>query len=410
MMLVKNIWSVVFILGYCSVPVQGQSSAGNPPVLSLDEKVLTANKKLVRSADVSIMPAYRQLLADAAKALALKTVSVMEKSNFPPSGNKHDYMSIAPYFWPDSSKPGGVPYMNRDGQINPEVKQYMDKIYLAEVCEAVSTLGLAWYFSGDKKYATHAGKLLRTWFLDTATKMNPNLNFAQAVKGRTTGRGYGLIDTRHFIKLIDGIGLLSNSPGLTKKDHSGLQQWFTDFLQWMQTSKNGIEEMNTKNNHAVWYDQQRLCFALFTGQQELAKAVVASARERLEKQMNDSGEFPRELERTISLHYTVFVLDPFFTIADLAANLDLDLWSYTTASGKSLKKGFDVLLPYLLKEKQWQHPQILPFSYQEAVPLLVKGAEKYNCASCKTGAREILGNKAASERMNLTTNINLSTN
>ncbi|MDO9375910.1 MAG: alginate lyase family protein, partial [Ferruginibacter sp.] len=257
----KKISFVILAVVIMTIPGSGQRVQTTPGVLSLDAKVLETNKKRILAKDSALMPAYLQLISDAAQALSQRPVSVMEKTNFPPSGNKHDYMSIAPYFWPDSSKPGGVPYMNKDGQINPEVKEYMDKIYLAEVCEAVYTLGLAWYFSGEDKYARHAGTLLRTWFLDTATKMNPNLDFAQAVKGRTTGRGYGLIDTRHFVKLIDGIGLLQKSPCLSTKDQGGLQHWFTAFLDWMQTSKNGVEEMNTTNNHAVWYDLQRLCFA-----------------------------------------------------------------------------------------------------------------------------------------------------
>src|SRR6185312_8061254 len=376
-----------------------------PQVFALNAKTLASNKKQIKANNVNLIPAYKKLLADAEKALQFKTVSVMEKANTPPSGDKHDYMSIAPYFWPDPSKPGGVPYMNKDGQINPEVNEYKDKIYLLAVCDNVSTLALAWYFSGDARYAVHAENLLRVWFLDTATRMNPNLNFAQAVRGRQTGRGYGLIDTRHFVRLIDAIGLLSNSSHWTQKDQQGMKEWFAEFLNWMQTSKNGLAEMHTLNNHRVWYDEQRLSYALFTGNITLAKEVVTNAKEQLDKQMASDGSFPLEMKRTISLHYTVFVLDPFFTTADLAKNVGIDFWNYVSPSGKSLKKGFEAVLPYLLKEKEWPGQQIKPFDYDEALPLLVKGAENYDCKVCLKQVNKIAGDSASSLRLHLLTDV-----
>jgi hypothetical protein len=382
-----------------------QTGKAYPQVFALNAKTLASNKKQIKANNVNLIPAYKKLLDDAETALQFKPVSVMEKANTPPSGDKHDYMSIAPYFWPDPSKPGGVPYVNKDGQINPEVSEYKDKIYLLNVCDNVSTLALAWYFSGDTRYADHAEKLLRVWFLDTATRMNPNINFAQAVKGRETGRGYGLIDTRHFVRLIDAIGLLSNSSHWTQKDQQGMKQWFADFLNWMQTSKNGLAEMHTVNNHRVWYDEQRLSYALFTGNTTLAKEVVKNAEEQLDKQMGSDGSFPLEMKRTISLHYTVFVLDPFFTTADLAKNVGIDLWNYVSPSGKSLKKGFQAVLPYLLKEKEWTGEQIKPFDYDEALPLLIKGAENFHCKVCLQQVNKIAGDNSSSLRLHLLTDL-----
>jgi hypothetical protein len=395
---------MAFVLMY-GMHSYAQVRKSYPQVFALNAKTLASNKKQIKANNVNLIPAYKKLLADAEKALQFKTVSVMGKANTPPSGDKHDYMSIAPYFWPDPSKPGGVPYMNKDGQINPEVNQYKDKIYLLAVCDNVSTLALAWYFSGDARYADHAEKLLRVWFLDTATRMNPNLNFAQAVRGRQTGRGYGLIDTRHFVRLIDAIGLLSNSSHWTQKDQQGMKEWFAEFLNWMQTSKNGLAEMHTLNNHRVWYDEQRLSYALFTGNTTLAKEVVTNAKEQLDKQMASDGSFPLEMKRTISLHYTVFVLDPFFTTADLAKNIGIDFWNYVSPSGKSLKKGFEAVLPYLLKEKEWPGQQIKPFDYDEALPLLVKGAENYDCKVCLKQVNKIAGDSASSLRLHLLTDV-----
>src|SRR2546425_910942 len=199
----RNKFLIALFLMLCSIAV----NAGSPVVYSLDAKALETNKSRVKAGDPLVMPAYKQLLKDADKALEFGPVSVMEKKNDPPSGDKHDYMSLAPYFWPDPSKSNGLPYMRKDGQTNPEVNDYKDKEYMPKLCEVANTLALAYYFSGENKYAEHAARLLRVWFLDKATRMNPNLNYSQAIKGQNDGRGAGLIDSRHFIKLTDAIGL-----------------------------------------------------------------------------------------------------------------------------------------------------------------------------------------------------------
>ncbi|MEO7983422.1 MAG: alginate lyase family protein, partial [Bacteroidota bacterium] len=247
-----------------------QPGLHGPVVFALDAAALASNKDKVKANSTQIMPAYKQLIKDANEALQFGPVSVMEKKNDPPSGDIHDYMSLAPYFWPDPAKPNGLPYIRKDGETNPEVKDYKDKEYLPKLCSELQVLGLAYYFSDDKIYAEHAAKLVRVWFLDPATRMNPNLNFGQAIKGVTTGRGAGMIDVRHFVKLVDAIGLLQGSKYWSDADKAGMKKWFTDFLGWMQTSKIGIDEMNAGNNHGAWYEAVRLSLALFTGNNELA--------------------------------------------------------------------------------------------------------------------------------------------
>ena len=374
---------------------------GKPVVFALNIEALSTNKKRIASKDPLIMPAYKQLIKEADKALQFGPVSVMEKKHIPPSGDKHDYMSLAPYHWPDPTKPDGLPYIRKDGQTNPEVKEYKDKEYQPQLCADVHTLALAYYFSGEKVYAQHAAKLLRVWFLDTATRMNPNLNFGQAIKGVNTGRGAGLIDTRHYIKVVDAIGLLQESKNWTADDQRGMQKWFAEFLEWMHTSDNGKHEMNTENNHAAWYDAQRLSLALFIGNKELAKKIVLNAADRLDKQMDNDGKFPKEMERTISLHYTSFVMNAFFIIAQMADNVGIDLWNMTTPSGKSLKKGFDTLRPYISKEKEWEGQQIKEFEYEDGYPLLMEAFVHFKCKNCKETIKTIAGDKAERLRLNL---------
>lgn len=370
-----------------------------PQVFSLNADLLQSNRAKINNKDAALLPAYRQLLKDADKALKEGPFSVMEKKNDPPSGDKHDYMSLAPYWWPDPSKKDGLPYIRKDGQTNPEVKDYKDKEYLPKLCEMVSTLGLAYYFSGNEAYAQHAATLLRTWFLDPATRMNPNLNYAQAIKGDNTGRGAGLIDTRHFIRLIDGIGLLKGSKSWKDADQKGMQQWFTSFLNWMQTSANGRDEMDAENNHGTWYDAQRLSMALFIDSAALGKRIVNNVLLRLDKQLDNEGKFPREMERTIALHYNLFDLEAFFLVASMAEKLHMEIWNQATASGKTLRQSFDFLFPYITKRKEWTGQQIKPFEFEEAYPILLQAARKFNCQSCADDVRSLEGDDSEKLRV-----------
>ena len=373
----------------------------SPTVFILNAGVLKKNKAAIAIKDASLMPAYKKLLKDADKALNEGPFSVLEKKNTPPSGDKHDYMSLAPYHWPDPSKPDGLPYIRKDGQTNPEVKEYKDKEYQPKMCELVNILALAYYFSDDEKYAEHAAKLLKVWFLNPETKMNPNLNFAQAIKGVNTGRGAGMIDVRHYMKVVDAIGLMQGSRHWTAKEQQGMKEWFAAFLNWMQTSPIGKDEMTAKNNHGTYYDALRLSLALFTENKELAKATVENATKRLDSQMDSEGKFPLEMERTIALHYNVFDLLAFYMIASMAEKTGFDFWNYKTPSGASLKKGFDYLYPYITKQKEWHGQQIKPYEFEEGYPLLMMSAAKYNCKDCRDKVMKIEGDDAAKLRENL---------
>jgi hypothetical protein len=169
----------------------------------------------------------------------------------------------------------------------------------------------------------------------------------------------------------------------------------------MQTSVIGLDEMDAPNNHGAWYDAQRLSLALFTGNKELAKKIVLNTQDRLDKQMDNNGNFPKEMERTTSLHYTTFVMEAFFIIAHMADYMGVDLWNYTSPSGKSLKKGFDALRPYITQEKTWEGQQIKEFDYEEGYPLLMDAAIYFKCKSCKEAVKTLAGEKAERLRINL---------
>jgi len=315
-------------------------------------------KSRILANDPAVLPAYQELLKRADKALTLKPLSVLDKPKTPDSGDKHDYMSQAPYFWPDPTRPDGRPYIRKDGQRNPEAgDENSDSPRMGRMAGSSETLALAYYFSGREEYAEHAAKLLRTWFLDPATRMNPNLNYAQAVPGVNTGRGTGMIESRSLIAAIDAVGLLAGSKVWTAEDQTGLVTWIRSFLDWAQSSKNGKDEAAAKNNHGSHYDAQLAHFALFTGQTELAKSIVEGAKQRrIAQQIKPDGSQPLELSRADSFGYSRFNLLALFDLATIGEHVDVDLWHFETPDGAGIRKALDFLVPYVADpEKPWPY-------------------------------------------------------
>jgi hypothetical protein len=354
------------------------NSASQVQTFLVKPEFLEASKSKLKKGDKQLQKALEELIIQADKTLKSGPYSVTYKSKVPPSGDKHDYMSVGPYWWPDSTKAGGLPYIRKDGQVNPERFSIKDADYHGSLCRDVFRLSLAWYFTGEKKYSDHAAKLLRTWFLDKETRMNPNLNFGQAIPGRTDGRGIGIIDTRALAVLIDGVQLLKDSKSLPAADYNHIQDWYKAFLTWMRTSPVGLDEADEHNNHGTWYDVQTVSMALFTGQPDLAKEILEQqTKKRISSQLDTSGAQPHELARTVSWNYATMNLQGFFQLASLADNVGVDLWNYVTPDGKSIKSAFNWMLPFAQKKKQWTHQQIKPMQYDGFLRTANSVSKKY---------------------------------
>jgi len=365
--------------------VRLQAQTTSPQVFLLDAKQLQETKARLLAGDKNLAPAMAKLEAEAHKAISSGPFSVTTKEPTPPSGDKHDYMSQAPYFWPDPKSANGLPYIRRDGERNPEINKITDHRSLDQMEDSVETLALAYYFKGDEAYATRATQLLRTFFLEPATRMNPNLQFAQGIPGVNTGRGIGLIETRGLTRVVDAIGLLSTSKALTEADRSGLAQWFAKFLQWMLESKNGRDEAAAKNNHGTYYDLQVASFALFMGKKDLAVEVLRTARDkRIAVQIEPDGRQPLELARTRAWSYSVGNLDGLMQLAGLGESVGVDLWSYKTADGRSIQQALNYLLPFALGEKKWPHQQLGDWPPEMLYPLVRRAAVKYKDSGYQT--------------------------
>ena len=360
-----------------------------PNVLVMDAKRLADVKKKWEQKDAAVQRLVDSLQKQADAFLKMKPVSVMDKQFTPVSGNKHDYMSQAPYFWYDSTKPNGLPYMRKDGVRNPEIYKITDRTYLGNLENATRTLSLAWYITGDEKYADKSAELLRTWFLNESTKMNPHLEYGQAIPGVNTGRGIGLIETVALMGIADAASLLHGSRSWTEADHSSLQKWYSQFLNWMLTSKNGKDEHAAKNNHGTWYYAQVIDFSLFTGDNDTAKQLAEESKKRLDSQLTKEGKQPLELERTNALGYSTMNLRGWFTVATLAEKTGVNLWTWQTSKSADLRTAFDWLIPYALEEKKWEYQQISKYNKNEIYPLLLQASSAFKDQKYFRAAKDI---------------------
>jgi hypothetical protein len=371
---------ICFVL--CLLVASGLARAADVNYFAANPGALAEVKSRLAAHDDSLQPAFKALLREADKALKNRPPSVMDKDKVPPSGDKHDYMSVAPYFWPDPKKPDGLPYIRHDGKVNPESRdEDYDRGRLGTMAKSVETLALAYYFTGDKDYAAGAAKYLRVWFLDAATRMKPNLEFAQAVPGENTGRGTGILEGRNLAQAADAAELLVSSTAWPPSDQAAFKAWLDTYLQWLLTSKHGRAEANAHNNHGTWYDVQAVELALVLGKTEVARQICEAAKtKRIAAQIQPDGRQPLELARTAAFSYSCFNLDALFTLATLADHVGVDLWHCRLRDGLfALATALDFLLPYVAEPAQkWPYEQIKKFDRIAVAPELRQGMIIYH--------------------------------
>lgn len=359
------------------------------PKLYLVQPAHVAAVKKASAGNTMIQQEISMLAKEADKLLGKRILSVVDKKMPTPCGSKHEYMSMASYFWPDPLKPDGLPYIRKDGERNPDNAKVTDHKGFDEVIRYVTTLSWAYYFTNDEKYATKGVELLKFWFVDTATRMLPNLNHAQVIMGVDTGRGIGIIDIHLVPELLDAISLLQTSKAMKKPDMAAIHEWFGQFLVWLDNSKNGIEESKTKNNHKTWYDNLVASIALFYGKTDRAKTIFNNAKILLAAQIQPDGKQPLELERTNSLSYATFNLRAWFMLALHAENAGIDIWHYETNTGQSIRKALDYILPYAMGQKKWEYQQIGTYEERELDYLMILASDKFKDENYKILAEQL---------------------
>ena len=323
---------------------------------------LYARAKAAPEFDVAAFDRPR-VLRDAQKYLADKPETVTAAHSSRSAGGPHDFFSEGDYWWPDPKNPGG-PYINRDGMTNPdnfvEHRKFLMKLSVQMPC-----LTAAWKLTHERRYAEAATAHLRAWFVDEPTRMNPNLQFAQAIHGRTTGRGTGVIDTIHLVEVARAAPFVAQSGALPPADFDTVKRWFADYVEWMTTSKNGIEERDSKNNHATCWLMQVAAFAKLTGDKKLLSYCGERFRTVIVPgQIEPDGSQPLELRRTKPYGYCLFNLEALATLCEIVSETGDDLWNFTTSDGRSMKKAIEYMFPYIHDKKSWpKPPDVMYFEY-----------------------------------------------
>jgi len=304
-------------------------------------------------------PAFRTLISLADSLLDVTPKSVMDKVPIPPSGDKHDFMSMGIYWWPNPDTPDGLPYIRKDGQTNPEIRKITDSGYASRTFRDVGRLALAYRYTGDEKYASKAAQLLRVWFLDPATGMNPNMNYAQGIPGVCQGRGTGIIDlSLRLPYMYDYVTMLGTSRSWTKEDDRAIKAWTTQFVHWLTTSEYGIYECGQKNNHGTNYDVLVIASYLFIGEREKAERFARKCSYDRYDQIAADGAQPRELERTKAWSYVMNNTRALLNLAKAAEVAGVDYWTYINPEGASVQTAIDWIAPYMTGEKDWDFQDI----------------------------------------------------
>ena len=305
--------------------------------------------------------------------------TVMDKTELPPSGDKHDHYGLSPYHWPNPNTPDGLPYIMKDGEVNPEANtDAYDRQSYFRMGDAVEYCTLAWQITLDPKYAKKAVAVMRAWFIDSATRMNPNLNYAQVSKGNNLGSQTGIIRGMTILELVRCVAVLKTSGEWSESNDTAWRAWLADFAKWLAESPLGIAESKAANNHGTWYDVQVSTFAFEGGNIELARKVLSEAGEkRIAKQVKASGEQTFELLRTKSWDYSVMNLDAMIQLAMLGKRVDVDLWNFTGEKGGNISAALDYLIPFATGEKAWDKKQIKDFNPAILYPLLRRAASEF---------------------------------
>ena len=339
---------------------------------------LPSKQSINENEDPVVSDLIIKLVAEADSYLSQKSPSVMDKTRTPPSGDKHDFLSLAPFQWPDNTKPNGIPYIYRDGEFNPEIYTAHDGIFMHRMIERVKILSAAYYFTGNNVYANKTSELLHVWFLNNDTYMNPNLEHAEVITGKNNGTASGIITGNYLPIVLDAIKLIEDSPAWTDEGQKQIELWFDKYLEWLLGSKFGKRESKALNNHGTWYDVQVSSISLFLNKTEITREILENnLNKRISEKIRPDGSQSFEISRQNSLDYHIFNLLGFFNLARIGENIGIDLWDYETPEGSGMQKALDYLLPFAIGNKTWPYEQIKPIDKNKLHDLICQATVHY---------------------------------
>jgi len=357
-------------------PTPSPGPASGPRTVILDGAELVAVRGRLRAGDPMLRAALAKLTASADRQLAAGPWSVMDKPQVPPGGDRHDYYSQSIYAWPNPATADGLPWVTRDGERNPTAAEFGDAHEWSGLVGAAHALALAWFYTGDARYPAHAAELLRAWFVTPATRMNPNLLYAQRTPGVARSAPGGIIDFADIGLVVDAVALLEGSAAWTAADDRGMRSWLSRYLDWLRRSPEGTTEAAAANNHSSWYDAQAAAIAVLLGRSDVAAEALARGRAHVASQLRPDGSQPLEQARATSWSYSVYNLRALARLAAATRAAGPNLWTYTAPGGASLRRAVDYLVPAATGARPWTAGrQVTPFDPGEALPVLHAAAD-----------------------------------
>jgi hypothetical protein len=373
----RQLWAGIGL----SLAMLGTALAAPSQFYTYDPAKLALAKQKIADQDASYLPSYAALIKQADAALTHGPYSVMDKTLTPASGDKHDFYSFGPYWWPDPKRKDGLPYIRKDGLHNPDAStEGTDATRMGKFSSDMTALGLAWYFTGDKKYADKAAQLARAWFITPQTRMNPNLEHGQAIPGRVTGRGIGIISSRGLINVMDSLALIQPVGALSDEENQAVRNWYRAYLDWLLNSSHGFDEGNAHNNHGTFYAAQVVAFALYTSQPEIARRELKITRiRRIAGQIDGEGKLISELERTRPSGYLNFAMEAFGYLGRYSELMGEPIWD-AGEDQHSIRKGFRFVARFVNGEP-WPYKEI---DAKEGTP---DGVNKHSFANMLAAAR-----------------------
>ena len=288
-----------------------------------------------------------------------------------PTGAPHDYISVGPYFFPDPAKPDGKPWIEKDGQFNPDRHKY-DNGKLGKMSDRVEICAILWHFKGDQEAAAYAVKQLDCFFIAPATRMNPHLRFGQSVPGKVDGRPAGMIDTLNLLKVIDAAAMLRSYSGYTPQLHAGLQKWFAAYAQWMRTDKMARKDWPVKQNHGLSYHTQIAAYLAFSGNAGGARGHLNILKKRIRESIKDDGIQPAEVRRTNGWSYSNYALMILMQACGIAKNLGVDMFDSKDKSATLMLAAVDYLTAYIKHPEKWPYREIIGFSANRLSQILAQ--------------------------------------
>ncbi len=366
---------------------------GATPLVPFNVTLLEQLKTGYQNDDKQVVQYIESFENIAEKYVKMSPLSVTTKKILPPSRDPRDYMSLSPYWWPDSTKNEELSYTRQDGKRNPEVYEYPERENANQLGDAAICLGVLYYITGKEIYAKACANFLRTWFTDPKLGMNPNMVYAQYVPGMKTIRGSGFIDSRRFCHALSAAKLINGSVYWSDSDEKKLNDWATAFCYWMENSTQGQMESHATNNHGLWYETIHLMVLAYLDRIDRIREVTEqSILPKIGAQVAEDGSLPQELKRTLSLHYSTFVLEALAEANQIASQIGINLWKTPAPNGKMISQAVNYLYSYYLNPKEWKYEQIKPFNQSRAAIVLYEagtslGNQKYIDTAKKIGLK-----------------------